>query len=221
MTARSLPGQVVVPGLPTGDQLTSDHSASRVRSRGYYRRVLLDQIHDDSDLAYALAASTADFDVSRTYEFVEAVHLPSHAPLERVAGDGAGGAFFLVGVGGEERPVLYADSEGSAGLLGWNLRSVVEMVVMLPYWHDLLGRHEVDGLSAMRALAEELTVQYAEIFADDPDLEVQRQVAIDKLGLPWSDDPLAELYAALKATSPDFVLFNSEENTSYAPLLVA
>ncbi|NUT03741.1 MAG: hypothetical protein HOV76_09690 [Hamadaea sp.] len=182
--------------------------------------MLLDQIRNDPDLAYALAASTADFDVSRTYEFVEAVHLASGAALERVAGDGAGGAFFLVGDGGEERPVLYADSEGSSGLIGWNLRAVVEMVVMLPYWHDLFGR-KVDSLPDLRTLAAEVAVQYAEIFEDSPDLEVQRQVAISKLGLPWSDDPLANLYAAVKSTSPDYVLFNSDENTAYAPLLGA
>jgi len=181
--------------------------------------VLLDQIREDPDLAHALAASTADFDVSRTYEFVEPVHVASGARLERIAGDGAGGAFFLVGTGDEGRPVLYADSEGSAGLIGWSLRSAVETVVLLPYWHDLLGHPKAVSLPAIRSLAEELALQYAETVAEDPELETHRQLVIDKLGLPWSDDPLANLYAAVRATSPDFVLFNSDENIPFEPLL--
>ncbi|MEV6963761.1 hypothetical protein AB0M47_01515 [Hamadaea sp. NPDC051192] len=175
--------------------------------------MLLDQIRNDSDLAYALSYA-ADFDVSRTYEFVEAVHLSSGAALERVAGDAAGGAFFLVGEGGEDRPVLYADSEGSAGLVGWNLRSVVEAVVLLPYWHDLLGSGAA-SLAELRQTAASLVGEYAEITEDDPDQQVQQRIAIEKLGLPWSEDPLAALSAAMAATSPDFVLFNSEEGNPY------
>jgi hypothetical protein len=43
------------------------------------------------------------------------VRLRSGARLDAIAGDGAGGSFFLCGEGDEERPVLYASSEGEAG----------------------------------------------------------------------------------------------------------
>lgn len=180
---------------------------------------LLALIRDTPDLAYLLAASTADFDVTRTYEFGEDVHLASGARLERVAGDAAGGAFFLVGEGGEERPVLYADSEGSAGLLGRDLRSAVEVIVLLPYWHDLLGHPDIDSLDAMRAEARELEAEYASEAEDDPDLAHRRLAVVEALGLPWGEDPLATLYEALSATRPEYVLLNSAEGTAYESLM--
>jgi hypothetical protein len=179
---------------------------------------LLDRIRERPDLVHLLAASTADFDVTRTYEFVEDVHLASGARLERIAGDAAGGAFFQVGEGGDERPVLYADSEGSAGLLARDLRSAVEVVVLLPYWHDLLGLSGVEGLDAMRAEARRLEAEFAGYAEEDPDLEPTRQAVIEALGLPWGPDPLAALYAALSATEPDYLLVNSAENVPYQSL---
>ncbi|GAA2569474.1 MULTISPECIES: hypothetical protein [Streptomyces] len=49
------------------------------------------------------------------------MHLASGAGLEGFAGDGAGGTFFFCGEGGEERPILYAGSEGGAALVAIGL----------------------------------------------------------------------------------------------------
>ncbi|MFI8966490.1 hypothetical protein ACIGO8_30765 [Streptomyces sp. NPDC053493] len=68
-----------------------------------------------NDAAARFLAWPGDFDLDRG-DHVEDVHLASGATLEGFAGDGAGGTYFFWGDGGEERPVLYADSEGGAAL---------------------------------------------------------------------------------------------------------
>ncbi|MDX8148366.1 hypothetical protein SK854_40065 [Lentzea sp. BCCO 10_0061] len=55
-----------------------------------------------------------------------------------MAGDFAGGQFYLCGDAGSERPVLHASSEGQAGLVANNLREAVELVVGLPHRQDCL-----------------------------------------------------------------------------------
>ncbi|MEU8068952.1 hypothetical protein AB0B20_04290 [Micromonospora sp. NPDC049151] len=70
--------------------------------------------------AASVLAWPGDFDLDRR-DHVEDVHLASGVALEGLAGDGAGGTYFFCGDGGEERPVLYADSEGSAALVAIGL----------------------------------------------------------------------------------------------------
>ncbi|MFE4450637.1 hypothetical protein [Streptomyces sp. NPDC056796] len=64
---------------------------------------------------------------------VEPVRLASGEPLEAIAKDDGGGTYFLCGAGdGEDRPVLFADSEGSAGIIGTNLRDALLLLAVLP-----------------------------------------------------------------------------------------
>ncbi|MEU5629504.1 hypothetical protein [Streptomyces tendae] len=68
------------------------------------------------------------FDLDRG-DRVEDVHLASGAALEGFADDGAGGTFFFCGEGGEERPILSADSEGAAALAAIGLHEMGGRVV--------------------------------------------------------------------------------------------
>ncbi|WP_245173597.1 hypothetical protein [Streptomyces aureus] len=54
-------------------------------------------------------------------------------PKAGFVGDGAGGTFFFCGEGGEERPILYADSEGGAALVAIGL---AELLLVVPWWRD-------------------------------------------------------------------------------------
>lgn len=72
---------------------------------------MLDRIRT-SARADALLAQVFDFDTARL-DPVEPVHLTSGAELLPIAGDESGGTFFVCGNG----PVLYAGSEGSAGVI--------------------------------------------------------------------------------------------------------
>ncbi|MFJ8963714.1 hypothetical protein ACIRG5_30425 [Lentzea sp. NPDC102401] len=90
---------------------------------------------DDVRLSELLAFF--EFDVTRAKAELGA-SIESGLPLEPVAGDFSGGQYYLCGDAGSGRPVLYASSEGQAGLIANNLREAVELVVGLPCWHDCL-----------------------------------------------------------------------------------
>src|SRR4051794_16631093 len=93
---------------------------------------LIDVIRKHSETARFLDWP-GDFDLDRA-EHVEEVHLASGQALEAFAGDGTGGTFFFCGEGGEERPVLYADSEGGAGLVARNLPELLRLILVAPWW---------------------------------------------------------------------------------------
>lgn len=88
-----------------------------------------------------------EFDVSRA-KTREGASISCGDALEPVAGDFSGGQFYLCGDARSERPVLYASSEGQAGLIADGLREAVELVVGLPHWHDCLTFADFERRSA-------------------------------------------------------------------------
>ncbi|MCX4547413.1 hypothetical protein OG204_29940 [Streptomyces sp. NBC_01387] len=159
-----------------------------------------------------VAAYPFEFDLSRA-EHVEAVRLASGASLEPVAGDGTGGTYFVCGGG----PVLYASSEGEAGLIGDSLDEALEVLVGLPGWHGLLHLSptaDADQLLAAVAGAE------AEIRAYIPDLDTRRAELRAALGFPARSpvELITRLHTALLRTEPDHLLLNSAEGPAYARL---
>ncbi|MEU8205222.1 hypothetical protein [Streptosporangium sp. NPDC049046] len=172
---------------------------------------LLDLIHRTPAAAESLAWPF-DFDVSRT-DHVEVVRLQSGDALEAIAGDGAGGTFFLCGETAGERPVLYADSEGQAGLIGRNLTAAIQLIVRVPYWQDCL-RYVPDGLEAMRSAAMRLEHEHLD---DGLDFDAHRGslTGLLALHLPPTTDVLAQLLET--ATLPGYVLLNEWDN-AYEPI---
>jgi hypothetical protein len=64
---------------------------------------------------------------------VEPVWPASGEPLQAIAKDDGGGTYFLCGGGdGEDRPVLFADSEGACGVVGATLRDALLLLIALP-----------------------------------------------------------------------------------------
>ncbi|MEU8995293.1 hypothetical protein AB0C95_10850 [Streptomyces caniferus] len=163
------------------------------------------------DEAADFLAWPGDFDLGRG-DHVEEVHLASGAALEGFAGDGAGGTYFFCGEGGEERPVLHADSEGGAALLAIGLPELLQLLLVVPWWRDC------------RALtAEESGEAAADYLEDMPDLAAQRDRAAAVLGLelPPESAVLARLREAAIEKAKDFVLIYTPENTPYEPLFKA
>ncbi|MBP0932438.1 hypothetical protein J0X20_02095 [Streptomyces sp. KCTC 0041BP] len=78
-----------------------------------------------------VAAGSFGFDLDRA-EHVEEVRLASGAPLRAVAGDDTGGTYSVCADGA----VLYASSEGEAGLIGASMDEALEILFGLPGWHD-------------------------------------------------------------------------------------
>lgn len=169
---------------------------------------MIDRIRN-SPRAAELLADVFDFDITRL-DPVEPVRLASGRALRPVAGDAAGGTFFDCG-----GPVLYASSEGSAGVLTTDLTAAVQLVTGIPTWHDVVGR--APDLDAMRAAFAE---SYAELVGEfEPDVEEHRAAVVAALGLPevTTDELLTRLRACLTDLAPDFVLLN-EEGDAYDPL---
>ncbi|WP_329312600.1 MULTISPECIES: hypothetical protein [unclassified Streptomyces] len=162
----------------------------------------------EHDGAAQFLAWPADFDLDRD-DHVEEVHLASGAALEGFAGDGCGGTFFFCGEGGEERPVLYADSEGGAALVAIGLPELLRLLLVVPWWRDC-GTFTVEE---SRQMADD----YLE---DMPDLFAQRDRAAAALGLelPAEEDVLARLREVAVVAGGDFVLVFTPEDQPYRSL---
>ncbi|WP_406204171.1 hypothetical protein OH807_28300 [Kitasatospora sp. NBC_01560] len=162
----------------------------------------------ESDPAEEFLRCTADFDLDGT-EHVEEVVLASGEPLEPIGGDGAGGTYFLCGEGGDERPVLYADSEGCAALVAVGVPELVRLLLAVPWWRDC------------RTFSAHESAEAGEWYLEDaPALFAERDAAAAALGLelPTAAAALARLREV--ATGPDhgIVLLNAAEGTAYDAL---
>ncbi|MGW5863381.1 hypothetical protein ACWFRJ_14560 [Streptomyces sp. NPDC055239] len=160
-----------------------------------------------------LAAFPFAFDLSRA-DHVEEVRLASGGPLEPIAGDDSGGTYFVCGDGS----VLYADSEGCAGIIGDSVDETLEILVGLPGWQDYVRLSPTDGEA--RILAEIADTEGD--FREDcvPDLDAHRTELRAALGLPERSPVqlVARLHAALLRTEPDHLLLNAVEHLAYKRL---
>ncbi|MEV4227167.1 hypothetical protein AB0J81_08680 [Streptomyces bobili] len=160
------------------------------------------------DEAARFLAGPGDFELDRA-DHGEEVHLASGARLEGFAGDGAGGTFFFCGDGGEERPVLYADSEGGAALVAVGLPELLRLLLVAPWWRDCTA-----------FTAEQSGRFAAEYLADEPGLVADRDRAAAALGLdlPSEAEALARLREVALGAGRDFVLVFTPEGEPYEPL---
>lgn len=152
-------------------------------------RLLAEQPETARDLSLV-----ADFDITRR-DPVENLSIPSGEPLEVVAGDAAGGSYYLVG---EEkaarRPVLYADSEGGASLVAADLAEALSVFIALAWWQDA-------------GYGTDLAALEAEVRENEPDIDELRAGLTVALGLPVISRERARelLLAAAARTAPDRV----------------
>ncbi|MGW2109697.1 hypothetical protein [Streptomyces sp. NPDC001948] len=154
---------------------------------------LLRRIEQEPSLAAALVWP-GDFDVERR-DPIEDLALPTGIPLHPIAGCGAGGTYFLCGEAGtEERPILYADSEGQATLIGADLAEAITLIVVLPFWRDLAKGFAISELGS-------------DLRADHPDFDAERDRLLHALGLASlsEEEAAARLLAVAARTAPDYV----------------
>ncbi|MGC0418016.1 hypothetical protein [Embleya sp. AB8] len=170
-------------------------------------RSLITAIREHDDAARFLAWP-GDFDLDRG-DHVEDVRLASGAALEGFAGDGAGGTYFFCGDGGEERPILYADSEGGAALIAIGLPELVRLVLVVPWWRDCRAFTVAES--------GELAAEY---LADMPDLAAHRDRVAGALGLdlPAEADVLSRLRAVVTGADEGFTLILTAEDEPYDAL---
>ncbi|REF00761.1 hypothetical protein [Thermomonospora umbrina] len=149
-----------------------------------------------------------DFDLDRR-DHVEDVHLASGAALEGFAG-GGGGTYFFCGSGGEERPILYADSEGRAALVAIGLPELLRLLLVAPWWRD-----------CREFTAQESSELAGEYLQDIPDLTTLRDRTATALGLtlPAEADALARLREVATRAGADYTLIFTPENEPYESLI--
>ncbi|MFF4339198.1 hypothetical protein ACFY00_04555 [Kitasatospora sp. NPDC001540] len=169
---------------------------------------LIDAIRAHEDAAAFLGRS-CDFELDRS-DHGEPVHLASGARLEGFAKSGAGGTFFFCGEGGEERPVLYADSEGGAALLAVGLPDLLRLLLVAPWWRDCRKHTAEEG--------RRIAAQYLE---DEPDLLAGRDAAAAALGLELPDEgeALSRLRETATVTGRDYRLIFTPEGSAYEDLI--
>ena len=155
-----------------------------------------------------LAAFPFDFDLRRA-DHGEPVRLASGGLLRPVAGDDTGGTYFVCADGS----VLYADSEGSAGIIGSTVDEALEIVIGLPGWRDHLDLSPADGPEKILARVAETE----EEFREDYGIDEARPELRAALGLPERSpvELIGMLHTALLRTEPDFLLLNAEEGCAY------
>nr|WP_042188888.1 hypothetical protein [Kibdelosporangium sp. MJ126-NF4]CEL18522.1 hypothetical protein [Kibdelosporangium sp. MJ126-NF4]CTQ98006.1 hypothetical protein [Kibdelosporangium sp. MJ126-NF4] len=149
---------------------------------------MLDRIRDNAR-ATELLDAVFDFDLARN-EHGEPVRLAAGGDLVAIAGDGSGGTFFVC----DDGPVLYASSEGTAGVLGASLTEALQVMVAIPVWQDVAG-HAPD-LDAMRAAFESSYAGLTEFMPaiDERRTEVSTLLGLDQLA---TDEALDRLRASL------------------------
>ena len=166
---------------------------------------LLDTIANTPWLNAAL--TDFDFEIERCANGpTEPVHLADGRALTMFAGDASGGAFLFAGEGGEERPVVYAGSEGTGGLIAIGVREALAMVVHLPSLHDALAAPLDDG----PRLRKHLEQAEREIHEYRPDVDELRARVVAALDLPAAAGLLERLHAA--AGDDGYVVISDEGN---------
>jgi NTP pyrophosphatase (non-canonical NTP hydrolase) len=158
-----------------------------------------------------LAAFPFHFDLDRA-DHVEEVRLASDGPLEPIAGDDTGGTYFVCADGS----VLYADSEGSAGIIGDSVDGALEVLVGLPGWHDYVGLAPGDGAEKILAEVADMEDEIRECYG----IDAERAELRAALGLPERSpvELIGMLHSALLRTEPDFLLLNGVEGCAYSLL---
>jgi hypothetical protein len=108
--------------------------------------------------------------------------------------EGAGGVFIELPNG----HILYASSEGEAGIIAANFHAFIQLIVTHPYWKDLLKFSGGGKLAEMRRAA---IAMEAFTLDDDEDLEEARELVIAALALEEPKDAVAALYQAVSAST--------------------
>jgi hypothetical protein len=152
-----------------------------------------------------------DLELDRA-EHVEEVRLDPGGRLDAFAGDGAGGTFFFCGDGGEERPVLYADSEGGAAFVADGLAELLGLILVAPWWRDCRTFTPEESAA--------LAAEYADDFGPGLPARATEAAALLDLRLPPLADALTRLHTrATRAPSPYRLL--GPEGNAYEPFFRA
>ncbi|AQT71157.1 hypothetical protein [Streptomyces sp. fd1-xmd] len=176
-------------------------------------RRLLDLIQNTPEVDLLLRSSFG-FDIHRKH-YGEGLKLASGAPLEVIAGESAGGAYFLCAEQNGRRPVVFASSEGEGGLLADDLADALEIIIGLE-WHDCLSFSGGGDVEVMQISAQHLQ-RTRDKYNPDIDNEAAQVAAALSLSIVPVTDLVIRLQAAASKTEPDYVV-TDENGQAFDPL---
>ncbi|WP_411073902.1 hypothetical protein [Streptomyces sp. cmx-4-7] len=174
---------------------------------------LLDLIRTTPEIDLLLR-SPFGFDIHRKY-YGEDLRLASGEPLEVIAGESAGGAYFLCAERNGRRPVVFASSEGEGGLIADDLAEALEIIIGLE-WRDCLSFSGGGDVEVMQASARHLERHRAAHYPDMDD-EAARVAAALSLRILPAADLVVRLHAAASRTEPDYVV-TDDAGEAFDPL---
>ena len=144
-----------------------------------------------------------DFDLNCTSHNNSWIKLERQTRFIVLAGESTGGVFLAYGEGATERlPILYATSEGQAGLVASNLTELVAITMAVPYWRDLLKFSGGGNLTEMRRTAVFMERQYMEDYAELPSTTSRIMTC---LPVPLIPDPIKLVHDRVHATDCSLV----------------
>jgi hypothetical protein len=167
---------------------------------------LLDLIQATPEIDLLLRSSFG-FDVHRKHNG-DGLKLASGAPLEGIAGESAGGAYFVCAERNGRRPVVFASSEGEGGLLADDLTDALEIIIGLE-WRDCLSFSGGGDVEVMQISAQNLE-RSRDKCNPDIDNEAARVAAALSLRIVPASELVIRLQAAASKTEPDYVVTDDD-----------
>lgn len=131
-----------------------------------------------------------------------------------IAEDGTGGVYTIQEHTDPEKfPIILISSEGQAGKVANNLTELLATIIALPYWRDLLKFSAGGKLEEMHKARFFLE---RDMLEDNPEIEDQKRIVIDALGLTVTADPVQVLFNAV--TSGTAIEIKASDGTLYESL---
>jgi len=113
--------------------------------------------------------------------------------IKQIGLDGAGGQFAHL----PDQRIVYASSEGEAGPIAAHFEAFIQLIVMHPYWKDILHFPGGGKLEEMRRAAIALEAMTLE---EEEDLRGAREFIMSELALEKPADPIEALHRAASST---------------------
>lgn len=131
-----------------------------------------------------------------------------------IAGESAGGAYFLCAEQNGRRPVVFASSEGEGGLLADDLADALEIIIGLE-WRDCLSFSGGGDVEVMQTSAQHLESSRDK---HNPDIgnEATQVAAALSLRVVPATDLVIRLHAAASKTEPDYVV-TADDGQAFDP----
>jgi len=126
-----------------------------------------------------------------------------------IARDGSGGAFVTLP---SSPRVIYASSEGEAGVVAQNVEEFVTLIVVCPYWRDLLTYSGGCRLEEMRRAAPVLEAFWLDVSDDRGAL---RERLIAAIGVIPPDDVVGLLFGNV---TTQLTIAHAEDGSPLQPL---